>query len=127
MRRITLDKLEYQVKYLNELTSNPLKPYSYNEGSNIGSYYIQGAYGGYQLQQIVNKGGGCRTLLNTGFTTKKNLFNNINSYLLGIESTKKIGGFIDWYIRSYSYSLLGSPGFYNNNINDYHRIKYKRK
>ena len=88
--RITIKNLESQVKYLNELTNNPLKPYSYGNGSNIGCYYIQGAYGGYKLEQIVNKGGGCRTLLNTGFTTKKNLFNNINSFLLGLELGKKV-------------------------------------
>ena len=88
--RISLKQLENKVKYLNELTRNPLKPYTFKKGSNVGCYYIQGAYGGYQLQQIVNNGGGCRTLLNTGYTTKKELYNNISSFLLGIELAKGV-------------------------------------
>ena len=32
----------------------------------------------------------CRTLLNTGYTTKKELYNNINSFLLGIELGKNV-------------------------------------
>ena len=88
MRR-TIKQLEQQIKYLNELTGNPLKPYTFKKGANIGCFYIERSYGGYQLQQIVNKGGGCRTLLNTGYTTKKELYNNLNSFLLGIELAKK--------------------------------------
>ena len=88
--RITIKQLEQQVKYLNELTKNPLKPYTFKKGSNTGCYYIHKAYGGYQLEQIVNKGGGARTLLNTGYTTKKNLYNNICSFLLGIELAKGV-------------------------------------
>jgi len=87
--RITIDQLNRQIKYLNELTGNPLKPYTFKKGANIGCFYIDKAYGGYQLQQIVNKGGGCRTLLNTGYTSKKELYNNLNSFLLGIELAKK--------------------------------------
>ena len=88
--RITKKQLENKVNYLNDLTGNARKPYIFGKGSNVGTYYIQGAYGGYQLQQIVNKNGGARTLLNTGYTTKKELYNNINSFLLGIELGKNV-------------------------------------
>ena len=88
--RVTIKQLESQVKYLNELTGQPLKPYTFKKGANVGCYYIQASYGGYQLEQIVNKGGGCRTLLNTGYTTKKELYNNINRFLLGIELAKGV-------------------------------------
>ena len=88
--RITKKQLENKVNYLNDLTGNAREPYIFGKGSNVGTYYIQGAYGGYQLQQIVNKSGGARTLLNTGYTTKKELYNNINSFLLGIELGKNV-------------------------------------
>ena len=88
--RVTKKQLENKVNYLNDLTGNDREPYIFGQGSNVGTYYIQGAYGGYQLQQIVNKSGGARTLLNTGYTTKKELYNNINSFLLGIELGKNV-------------------------------------
>lgn len=102
--RITIKQLEQQIDYLNELTNNPLKPYG-NKGANIGCYYLAGAYGGYQLQQIVNEGGGCRTLLNTGYTTKKNLYNNINSLLLGLELKNKQKGDKMKYEQALNYKL----------------------
>ena len=86
--RVTIKQLESQVKYLNELTGQPLKPYTFKKGANVGCYYIQASYGGYQLEQIVNKGGGCRTLLNTGYTTKKELYDLISSMIEGIKIGK---------------------------------------
>lgn len=88
--RITTQMLENKVNYLNDLTNNAREPYKFGKGSNIGTYYISKANGGYQLEQIVNSGGGARNILNTGRTTKKDLYNNINSFLLGIELAKKV-------------------------------------
>ena len=83
--RITIKQLENKIDYLNDITNNKRKAYEFGKGSNIGTYYLAGAYGGYKLEQIVNKSGGCKYVLFTGFTTKKNLYNNICSYIYGIE------------------------------------------
>ena len=85
--RINTKDLNNKIDYLNEITNNNIKPYSYKKGkykSNIGTYYLACAYGGYKLEQIVNTGGGCKYVLYTGFTTKKDLYNNICSYINGI-------------------------------------------
>jgi hypothetical protein len=84
--RISLKDLNNKIDYLNDITDNDRKPYTLGKGSNIGTYYLSMAYGGHKLEQIVNKGGGCKDVLYTGFTTKKNLYYNICSYISGIEN-----------------------------------------
>ena len=84
--KITLNDLNKKIDYLNEITNNNKESYTFGKGSNIGSYYLSMAYGGHKLEQIVNKGGGCKDVLFTGYTTKKHLYYNICSYILGIES-----------------------------------------
>ena len=86
--RVTIKQLESQVKYLNELTNNPLKPYG-NKGANIGCYYLAGAYGGYELQRVCTSGGGVTTPLNTGHIPKKRLYNLICAFVSGIEFNNK--------------------------------------
>jgi len=87
--RISTKDLENRVAYLNQLTNNNPEPYSKKVGklcANIGTYYIDCAYGGCQLVQIVNNGGGVKNILHTGYTTKKDLYYNINSYIAGISN-----------------------------------------
>ena len=88
MNRITNKDLERRVKYLNQLTNNPTERFTVDKDkkltSNVGHYYIAGAYGGVELHQIVNKGGGVNDVLRTGYTTKRDLYNNINSFITGL-------------------------------------------
>jgi len=90
--RVTEKQLEYKVKLINEITNSPLKPYTKNdEGkykSNIGNYHLSHAYGGVQLHKMCNDGGGISTPLNTGYTTKKELYVALNSFLIGLEIKK---------------------------------------
>ena len=65
---ITLKDLESVISELNNLTDNKW------------DFTLESAYGGYKLCSH----NGCRDVLATGFTTKKDLFNNIKSYKSGI-------------------------------------------
>jgi hypothetical protein len=53
--------------------------------SHIGHYYIDMAYGGYKLVQLTNEHGGIREIT-YGFTTKRELFNQMQALLYGIQS-----------------------------------------
>jgi len=48
----------------------------------VGRYTLQGAYGGYQLTQITNEGGGVRSL--TGYGTKREVYHLIQAYREGM-------------------------------------------
>ena len=79
--RISLKDINNKIDYLNDITNNNRKSYVFGKGSNIGTYYLSMAYGGHKLEQIVNTGGGCKDVLYTGFTTKKDLYYNLTSYI----------------------------------------------
>ena len=49
----------------------------------VGRYTIQGAYGGIQLQQIVNEGGGVRGIT-LGYGTKREVYHLIHAYREGM-------------------------------------------
>ena len=82
--RITRKKLESQIRYLNELTGNPVTPWAENEESGewepqAYAYVLDGAYGGFELQQMCRTGSGCTEPLNTGHIPAREL-----SGLLGV-------------------------------------------
>lgn len=85
--RITLKDLESKIDYLNWLTVSPLKKYlpgpNGGQVEQIGNYHLHSANGGHQLLRFV-KGGGSSEPLNTGLTTKKNLWYAIDNYKRGI-------------------------------------------
>jgi len=54
--------------------------------SNVGTYYLMGAYGGTKLVQITNYGGGVRDVLGTGYVSKRELYRAISAYLDGIDA-----------------------------------------
>jgi hypothetical protein len=49
----------------------------------VGRYYVQGAYGGWKLVQIVNEGGGERSIT-AGYTTRRELHALIHAYREGM-------------------------------------------
>ena len=73
--RITMQDLRNELKYLNEITKEDKYPYE---------FYI--AYGAYGLVKIMNDGGGARTII--GLTTKKELYNQMESLIKGIRIGK---------------------------------------
>lgn len=88
MQRITDSMLEARVRRLNELTGSPQEPYSRVNGqnvANVGNFHLSHAYGGVCLHRMANESGGVRTPIISYHTTKRELYDRINSFLDGIE------------------------------------------
>lgn len=88
--RITDKHLESMVRRINEATGSPIKPWVRDEAANrnraqIGNFHISGAYGGVQLHRMHNESGGVSTPLNTGYVTKRALYDAMACYLAGIQ------------------------------------------
>lgn len=93
MDRITMRDIEGAVRGLNVIAGfSPdeadAPTYSRDEatGENramVGRYIVAGAYGGLQLQQIVNEGGGVRGIT-TGYVSKRELYYRIHAYREGM-------------------------------------------
>lgn len=74
---------------LNDLTNSPTETSAWGEDgfeAQVGNYYPWYADGGVQLVKIVNKEGSITTLTHLG--TKRDLFNQLNALILGIEIGK---------------------------------------
>jgi hypothetical protein len=87
--RITNKHLENAINELNKATGNPVKLYEKTETgykANIGCYHLAGAYGGYQLQQIVNNGGGVHDVFSVGYVSKRELYNLICAMVQGVHA-----------------------------------------
>lgn len=93
MTSINKAMLQARIDSLNSLTNNHLEPYTKsNTGklqANIGSYYLDAAYGGYNLARIENKGGGISCPIGQGFYPKRELLNKINAYIAGIHAQQE--------------------------------------
>ena len=89
MERITQKQLQYLVDRINELTGNPMTPWTKTETgtkANIGNYHLSGAYGGYSLERMYTDGGGVTTPLNTGHIQKRELYGHLRAFIAGLES-----------------------------------------
>lgn len=51
----------------------------------VGRYYVQGAYGGWKLVQIVNEGGGERSIT-AGYTSRREVYALIHAYREGMHA-----------------------------------------
>jgi hypothetical protein len=82
MVRVRLEELKAIVDRINEITGqNP-----HRVGVGPGFYYLQGAYGGYQLQQVVE--GSAVRAITSGFRPKRELRDLLHAYLAGLQSGK---------------------------------------
>ena len=95
--RTTTKHIESLIKQLNELTHKPIATNYFlttNEGRklywNIGNYHLISAYGGYDLAQVVNEGGGIHKPLYGGMVSKRELYNKLSAYINGVVEGKKI-------------------------------------
>jgi hypothetical protein len=81
--RITLSDLESRLFDLNESRGVKTQPYSKtNAGtykSNVGNYHLSRAYGGFNVHQMVNDGGGIKEPAGGGHVTKRECLERINS------------------------------------------------
>ena len=53
----------------------------------VGRYTLAGAYGGWQLQQVINEGGGVRAITQ-GYGTKREVYHLIHAYREGMAAGK---------------------------------------
>ena len=74
-------ELNELIEKINVRTNSPLKPYSGAGVSNVGNYHLDMAYGGYNLVQMANTGGGVTCPLGGGYYTKRELYNKLQVYL----------------------------------------------
>jgi hypothetical protein len=90
--RITDKQLDAMCDRINRATGSPLVPWARNaDGRNvaqIGNYHISHAYGGVCLHRMHNAGGGVSSPLYSGHIPKRELYDQMFAFLMGIESTK---------------------------------------
>lgn len=55
--------------------------------STVGAYTLDWAYGGVRLDRYVNDKGGVECITN-GYSTKRELYNMMQAYSLGLENSK---------------------------------------
>ena len=88
--KITMRDLEGAVSTLNRITGQPPEPYTKTGAcehvANVGNYHLDGAYGGWQLSQLVNEHGGARDVLSSGHVPKRELYSLIWAFIKGIET-----------------------------------------
>lgn len=92
--RYKMADLQGLVDRLNRTTGAEVKAYrqaterekaaGFYSVANIGTYYLEGAYGGHKLVQIVNYGGGVRDVFRNGYGTKRETYRLIAAYLDGM-------------------------------------------
>ena len=66
---------------LNRQTASPLKPYEDGQAQ-IGNYHLSQAYGGYNVNRIMNNGGGCTEPAGHGHVTKRECLQRIENLRL---------------------------------------------
>ena len=95
--QITMKQLRELVDRLNAVAGENLKPYSRPENrqagqgltANVGTYVLDGAYGGWQLARIRNEAGGQSLPLGQSRGTKRETYDRINAFILGFEEAKR--------------------------------------
>lgn len=88
MQRITEKQLEQLVEYINKLTNSPQESYTRTDSSftaNVGNFHLYHAYGGVNLHRMSNTGGGVSTPVGMGTRTKRELYNDLQSFIRGLE------------------------------------------
>ena len=81
--RVSVKDLENRIDYLNYLNG-----FGNVKRDTIGAYFLGGAYGGYCLEQRVNKHGGVNRL--TSYIPRKEVYNFINGMIAQIDHQRYI-------------------------------------
>lgn len=80
--RITQSDLNTILARINERAGHGSNP----DYKTIGAYVLSYAYGGVKLEQITNECGGVCTISTGGYGTKRELYNQMQAFLRGMES-----------------------------------------
>ena len=87
--RITNKHLENAIYELNQVTSQPVQAWVKTDSgykASVGCYHLAGAYGGYQLHQMANEGGGVHNVFGVGYVSKRELYNLIRAMIQGVHA-----------------------------------------
>lgn len=89
--RITTKDIEAVCSRINRtVNGEDRSPWERNESGElravIGTYTLDGAYGGYALYRIMNEGGGVNDVLQCGHLPKREIYNMMRSFLAGFEA-----------------------------------------
>lgn len=93
MERITEKDLKAVCDRINRVTNSPLESYTkISEGkyrANIGNYHLSAAYGGWNLERMVNEAGGVQNVFGHGHIPKRELYDQMHAFLRGIEAVER--------------------------------------
>ena len=88
--RTTQHDLDGACARLNRLTGNPVTAWTPRpDGSmqaQVGHYYIEAAYGGWKLVQMINPFGGVTEPLGGGYTSRRDLLNLLWAMIAGVNA-----------------------------------------
>jgi len=88
--RITQKDLETLTTRINQAANQPVRAWTKGTdgkfAANIGNYHLDYAYGGVKLVQLVNPGGGIRVISSGGYIPKRELYHQLNSFLMGLDA-----------------------------------------
>ena len=84
MERITERMLECLCDRLNSLTGSPAHSYVAGKAQ-VGNFHISHAYGGVSLHRMHNESGGVSRPLYCGHVPKRELYDSMFAFILGIE------------------------------------------
>lgn len=80
--RITNKDIETLTRQLNEKHGHNVKPWNTEtREANIGTFYVDSAYGGVKLVQIDSESGGVRSISPNGYGTKRELYTFLRGML----------------------------------------------
>jgi len=89
VERITIKHLDAMTNRLNKLVGAELEVWNKETGkSNAGTYYVQGAYGGYRLERICNDGGGASDISLRG--TKREIYEQMKTAVTVLEFHNRV-------------------------------------
>jgi hypothetical protein len=87
--RITEKQLHAIVDRINRVTGSPMEPYTAGK-TNVGNYHLDFAYGGVELQRMVNDVGGVTCPIRSGHVSKRELANLMWAFLEGLETKHEV-------------------------------------
>ena len=93
MTRITRKDLDQACRVLNTragFADTPLwRRVEDRNVATIGMFYVEGAYGGWALYQMVNDGGGVRDVFRNGFAPARELYGLMRAYMTAQEDAEQ--------------------------------------
>ena len=107
MNRITLNDIEAQLVYLNDITHSPERPYGRKEfgkwvgggrlgrsgglgRAQVGNYHLSQAYGGVCVHRVATEAGGITTPLSQSHISKRECYVELVAFIKGIEAGRTL-------------------------------------